>query len=488
MSTESNDVRVDILILGAGLAGLRAAIAAKAVDRNLKVLVVTPRDKPSGSSFANRNQALGMQVLLTAEECGQFVSRIHGIAPPGNVDPQLTQALALESAARFEDILRLGISPKASDSQLTRVPGCFLPELSSAAIFNDLPALFHAMLESLHGLGGGFISGWEAVDLLCETSLSEPNVRGALLRNKEGELARIRAKAVILATGGPASLFTRDVSGPASSGYTFGLLDAVGAACDNLPFLQFMWYKVQRNDFFQPALIGAEKARIRLPNGSEIRLPHAYQDMVEMRHTHCPASYHLHDSGLDHFLARQLDSDGTVAVSVDGSNWTRIAPMAHAGNGGAIIDLNGQTTVNGLFACGESATGMHGSNRIGGAMMLATQVFGARAGHGAAQHALGTTESPPSDTLRESMPPIAGKNTAGHPKPFGWLERRMQQLALMAGAVTTDDAISSFAAEVEEQLQILSERGERLRYRSALAILRQLLQFKQKVEAPSTLQ
>ncbi len=487
MSTESNDVRVDILILGAGLAGLRSAIAAKAVDRNLKVLVVTPRDKPSGSSFANRNQALGMQVLLTAEECGQFVSRVHGIAPPGFVNPQLTQILAMESAARFEDILRLGIVPKSSEDALSRVPGCFLPDLSSAVIFNDLPALFQAMLEALHSLGGGFISGWEAIDLLSDTSLSEPNVRGALLRNKEGELARIRAKTVILATGGPASLFSRDVSGPASSGYTFGLLDAIGAECDNLPFVQFMWYKVQRNDFFQPALLGAKNARIRLVNGSEISLPHAYQDMVEMRHTHCPASYQLHDSGLDHFLVRQLDGDGTVAVSVDGANWTRIAPMAHAGNGGAVIDEHGRTTVNGLYACGECATGMHGANRIGGAMMLATQVFGARAGYGAAQHAL-ETASPEYSTLREALPPAAGKDTSGRPKPFGWLERRMHQLALMGGVVSTENAINPFAAEVEEQLQILSERGELLRHRSALALLRQIIQYRKKAEAPSTKQ
>lgn len=61
--------------------------------------------------------------------------------------------------------------------------------------------------------------------------------------------------------------------------------------------------------------------------------------------------------------------------------------MAHAGNGGAVIDAHGQTSVAGLFACGECATGMHGANRIGGAMVLATQVFGHRAGVAAARMA-----------------------------------------------------------------------------------------------------
>ncbi len=486
MSTDSsNDVRVDILILGAGLAGLRAAIAAKSIERNLKVLVVTPKDKPSGSSFANRNQALGMQVLLTAEECGQFVSRVHGVAPPGNVNPKLTQTLAVESAARFEDILRLGIAPQSTLNKLTRVPGCFFPELPSAAIFSDLPALFQAMLESLHALGGGFISGWEAVDLLTDADFSEPNVRGALLRNKEGELARIRAKSVILATGGPASLFFRDVSGPASSGYSYGLLDAAGAQCDNLPFLQFMWYKVQKNEFFQPAQLALKNARIRLMNGSEIALPHAYQDMAEMRHTHCPASYSLHDTDLDLFLARQLDADGSVAVTLDGTNWTRIAPMAHAGNGGAVIDEHGLTSVNGLYACGECITGMHGANRIGGAMMLATQVFGARAGHGAAVHAL---KADSSENLRETMPPESGKNANGHPKPLGWLERRMQQLALFAGALAKDNELQTFASEISEQIPLLADLGERMRHKSALVIINQILQNRAQAESPSTIQ
>ncbi len=65
----------------------------------------------------------------------------------------------------------------------------------------------------------------------------------------------------------------------------------------------------------------------------------------------------------------------------------KIGLMAHASNGGVVIDQNAWTGISGLFACGECAGGMHGANRIGGAMVLATQVFGKRAGISAATYA-----------------------------------------------------------------------------------------------------
>ena len=75
---------------------------------------------------------------------------------------------------------------------------------------------------------------------------------------------------------------------------------------------------------------------------------------------------------------------GTAQVHDPDRGWLDIVPMAHAGNGGALIDATGATNISGLYACGECASGMHGANRVGGAMVLATQVFGERAGRHAA--------------------------------------------------------------------------------------------------------
>ena len=72
-----------------------------------------------------------------------------------------------------------------------------------------------------------------------------------------------------------------------------------------------------------------------------------------------------------------------------------LALFAHAGNGGAVIDAWGRTDVPGLYVAGECAGGMHGANRLGGGMVTATQVFGARAGRAAAEESTAGTPLPP---------------------------------------------------------------------------------------------
>jgi L-aspartate oxidase len=88
-------------------------------------------------------------------------------------------------------------------------------------------------------------------------------------------------------------------------------------------------------------------------------------------------------------LLSQRQPDGTVRVFSPDKGWFTVAPFAHAMNGGAAINEHSETNVKGLFACGECAGGMHGANRVGGAMVLATQVFGEKAGIHGARYAQG---------------------------------------------------------------------------------------------------
>ncbi len=102
-----------------------------------------------------------------------------------------------------------------------------------------------------------------------------------------------------------------------------------------------------------------------------------------MRNTHCPIAYRKEDSKLDHFLLKIMDKDGLKLKSRHGI--LNIRPYAQAQNGGAKVDKYAETNVNGIFTCGECASGMHGANRIGGAMILSCLVFGYRAGKYAAK-------------------------------------------------------------------------------------------------------
>ncbi len=108
-----------------------------------------------------------------------------------------------------------------------------------------------------------------------------------------------------------------------------------------------------------------------------------------LRSTHCPFGYGLPDAALDRFLLDQADALGAAFIQIQREDGRRerlrVALMAQAGNGGAIIDSRARTNIDGLYAVGECATGMHGANRIGGAMVASCLVFGARAGRDAAE-------------------------------------------------------------------------------------------------------
>jgi len=231
----------------------------------------------------------------------------------------------------------------------------------------------------------------------------------------------VAARAVVAALGGPAALFGATLAGPGSLGLAPGLLDRAGATLANCGCVQFFWSEVPGGVFFRVHTLAAPGAGLRGPGGAVQPLPPELAAHAASRATHCPASWSLPDAALDRFLAARLDEAGTLAVALAEGRTTRIAPWAHSGNGGALVDLRGATTVPGLFAAGECATGMHGADRVGGAMAAAALVFGARAGAGAARHAAGATPPPHKlfiDLMNSpGIPPASKTHGPQHPHP-----------------------------------------------------------------------
>ena len=73
MTLNINRINTDLLVIGAGIAGLTAALKAMERHRDTAVTLITNRDGPSGSSFANANNALGIQICFSDEEKESFV-------------------------------------------------------------------------------------------------------------------------------------------------------------------------------------------------------------------------------------------------------------------------------------------------------------------------------------------------------------------------------------------------------------------------------
>lgn len=222
---------------------------------------------------------------------------------------------------------------------------------------------------------------------------------------------------MVLAAGGPAPLFARQMSGPGNTGLSYGLLDAAGARLANAGFLQFFWNDADNGRFVPLASVLAAGTVLHGPTGApRLGADHPALALTAALARHCPAGYGLADAALDELLLAQRGADGLVRLTTAQGRELCLECSAHAGNGGAVVDQDGQTSVPGLFACGECAMGMHGANRLGGAMVLATQVFGARAGAGAARWAQGCgdprlSETPP--LPEPESPALAARIRAG---------------------------------------------------------------------------
>jgi len=367
-----------VLVLGAGLAGMRAAWAAKEADARLCVTLLCPQIPPSGSSFANRNNALGLQAPLQ-HEAEAFVAEALRLAPPGVALPELVRALAADAPARLDELLGLGLNFRHEpDGSLTRFPGCF-SAAQRAVVFDGLAQAHGAFLAKVQSLGVRLLHGFEALELLKSPSGRVCGARLAALRG--GGSLEIRVGAVIAALGGPAPLFARRLCGPGGSGLAYGLLHTTGAQLVNAQFLQFFWGRARDKSFVNPG---------------SLPWPEELARLAASRRTHCPVAYGLPDAALDQALLARRGADGLVRLPGAGagpeSEQEPLALFAHAGNGGARIDEQGRTTVPGLYACGECAGGMHGAQRLGGGMVLSALVFGARAGRAAAREAAAQTD------------------------------------------------------------------------------------------------
>lgn len=451
----------DVLVLGAGLAGLRAAWAARETDPRLRVIIATPTARPSGSSFANRNNALGMQApgCFPGDTPEDFVDEVLALAAPGLALRPLAQALAQDAPERLRDLLALALNlRRESGGAPQRFPGCFSAS-PRAVIYDGLAHAHRAFLGRAQALGAEMLPGMEAVELLRGTGREPRRVGGAMLRHlRTGRMLAVRAATTIAALGGPAPLFARRTCGPGGTGLSYGLLAQAGARLVNTPYLQFFWVLPQGLEFLNPG---------------ELAWPGLPPELAAARLGHCPAAYGLPDALLDRRLAQGLDAASLVRVEHPRRGALTLTLAAHAGNGGALIDAHGRTTAPGLFACGECASGMHGANRLGGAMVLAALVFGARAGSAAAREARNVpTPQPAPQAEPTGIPPAtspAPPGSAGQPGFLAWLRRAMQRHALLAGR---------HAPTAERLRELAREPGtpqrQRLLALSALAVLGQV--------------
>lgn len=414
----------DVCVVGSGLAGVSAALAAAETQ---SVVLVSLGSTLSGSSFYPGSWGLGLIAPRDDADCENLAAKIQEVGCGMNI-PELSAVLVENIGREIGRLSEWGIAfrmPEGIGTDRTLIP-CFD---DSYRMWRGLlyPSMIAVFTEKLKQPAIRTIAGEAAVRLICR----DKTVYGVITMDAEGRARVIRSKAVVLATGGTASLFQHAIPTGDISALGHSLALQAGAQLQNLEFMQFIpayiqpAYKTIFNErTFRFARFGDGRQSLLAPYCEQLRqmdsgmLPRE-QELLESRAMHGPFTSRLSDKVIDFMLYETYQKNGGTPVSFDPAIKTEqagmmikdyyawlqkakgitpdtaisIAPFFHAANGGIKIDVHGGTGVVGLFACGECSSGMHGADRIGGLSTANSLVFGRRAGIRAADYAAGTART-----------------------------------------------------------------------------------------------
>jgi L-aspartate oxidase len=220
-----------------------------------------------------------------------------------------------------------------------------------------------------------------------------------VLDERSGDRFIIAAKAVVLSTGGAGQIFSRTTNPPNATGDGMAMAFRAGAELQDMEFVQFhptSLYLPSSPPFLLSEAMRGEGGQLRNNRGEPFmqRYHHlgvlAPRDIVaraiwaEMAATRARHVYldvtHLGSS----FVKRRFPTIYATCLRHDidiTEEWIPVSPSAHYMMGGVATDINGATTLPGLFAAGEVAcSGVHGANRLASNSLLEGLVFGMRAG------------------------------------------------------------------------------------------------------------
>jgi L-aspartate oxidase len=389
----------DLLIIGAGIAGLRAALE---VPAGLNVLVVT---KDSIQQSNSRYAQGGIAGVLSPED--RFENHIEDTLSAGGglCQRDIVELVVREAPEQIADLVRWGTHFDEEDGQLalTREGGHshrrIVHALGDATGFEVMRAIIERARHAPH------VTLWDdtfTLDLLTH----EGACVGALVaRPGQGKLL-VWAKQVILASGGCGMVYRETTNPPVATGDGMAAAYRAGAGLRDMEFMQFhptVLYVAGSSRFLISEAVRGEGAYLRDKSGQRFMLaldPRAElapRDVVAqaivhtMERTRHPNVY-LELSHLDPALVRRRFPGIDKVCRGFGLDITRdlipIRPGAHYMIGGVSVDAHGRTTLPGLWAAGEvTSSGLHGANRLASNSLLEGLVFGTACGGAAAEAA-----------------------------------------------------------------------------------------------------
>ncbi|MEM1106870.1 MAG: L-aspartate oxidase [Pseudomonadota bacterium] len=465
----------DVLIVGAGLAGL--FLALKAAPHECTVLTPAPLGQSASSAWAQG----GLAAALAPGDSPEAHARDTVAAGAGLVDPVVAGLIASEGAARVRDLIALGVpfdrtedgvlalSLEAAHShpRVARVAG----DLAGRAIMDALTAAVAACPHIT------VIDGVKAAALLQDETTGR--VAGVVARSRGGALSTIKARETVLCTGGAGGLFEVTTNPASARGDALGMALSAGALVSDLEFIQF--HPTAMDVGLDPAPLATEALRGEgavLVDGEGDAFMARYHPGGDLapRDEVARAIHAERLSGRGAFLDARAaigaafpDLFPTVFAACQAAGFDPratpipVAPAAHYHMGGVVSDLWGRSSVAGLSVCGECAsTGAHGANRLASNSLLEAVVFARRIAErltggqlqtpGAAAGRVADPLAPAALTeLRQGMQAHCG--VTRHADGLAKLEGTLERLSAEHGApcdLVAARAIAASAAAREE--------------------------------------
>ena len=488
---EIKTISTDVLIIGSGGAGSRAAIEVD--DAGLKAIIVS-----KGLSF--RSGCTGMAeggynaVFKTVDKDDSIDAHFNDTLKGGSYlnDKKLVEILVSESPKRLVDLENYGaLFDRQESGEIDQRPfggqsfrrTCYQGDRTGAELLN-------ALKEEI------IRRDIECIDEVMITSLvTDGNqVIGATgLNLKDSSLIYFKAKATILASGGAGQLYPVTSNTFQKNGDGYAISYRAGANLVDMEQVQFhptgMVAPESKKGVLVTEAVRAEGGKLINSEGERFMNKYApekmelatrdvvarsiYQEIIEGRGTENGGVYldisHLDDDYIDEKLETMVLQFENVGVDIKHGP-IEVAPTAHHFMGGLKINTDASSSLDNLFGAGEVCGGVHGANRLGGNALADTQVFGRIAGVSASKAAKESELKSNEEMVREEASRIEGLIKKGSIKPKEFKNRiknlMWEKVAIVREEKTLNEALGQLQ-EMQKELADL-DVGDKKQYNTDL--------------------